>query len=238
LKKQRFLTISPPLADAVGVAGAVLLLPALSAQMATISTINVLIIGGTFILFCTAVYIIRKLEPTANADRLSRVPSWLTQTITMRLLAILFALTLAVLFLQQLGYWESIFVVDDRVLGAGESASFFVYAPGAWIGVSLFYLLVLSSSVRVTIEETSPNYAGLALLGLLGINGMLLLGTAVLQATAFFNGWLGLVGAFIWLLLLFAPPRIWFLTKRPSLLATISYLILLFFCAWQVVFTL
>jgi hypothetical protein len=155
----------------------------------------------------------------------------------MRLLAILFAFALAILFLYQFDYFNAIFVVDDRILGAGESSAFFVYGPGAWIGVSLFYVLILSGSVRVTIEESSPNYAGLMLLGLLGINGMLLLGTAVLHSTTLFNGWLGFVGAFVLLLLLFAPPRIWFLQKRPSLLAIVSFLILLLFCAWQIVFT-
>ena len=237
MKKQQFLTILPLLADAVGAAGVILLLPALSAQMAFISTINVLIIGGAFVLYCTAVYLIRKLEPAANADRLSRLPEWLTQTMSMRLLAILFALALAILFLYQFGYFDAIFVVDDRALGAGESSAFFVYGPGAWIGVSLFYVLVLSGSVRVTIEESSRNYAGLTLLGLLGVNGMLLLGTAVFHSTALFNGWLGMVGAFVLLVLLFAPPRIWFLSKRPSLLATVSYLGLLLFSAFQIAFS-
>ena len=234
-QRQRFLTILPLLADAAGIGGLTLLLPLLSAQFADPSTINVLIISGVFVVYCTAVYLIRKLEPAADAERVSRLPNWLTQIITMRLLAIFFALALAVLFLQQLGYWDSIFVVDDRILGAGESSSFFVYGPGAWIGASLFYVLVLSASVRVTIEEGSRNYAGLALLGLLGVNGMLLLGTAVLHSTNLFSGWLGMVGAFVLLLLLFGPPRIWYLVKRPSLLATFSYLILLLFCAWQVI---
>jgi hypothetical protein len=232
-QKQRFLMILPFLADATGVAGAVLLLPTLSALFAEPSTVNVLLISGAFVVYCTAVYLIRKLEPAADAERRSRLPAWLTQTLTMRLLAIFFALGLAALFLQQFGYWDSIFVVDDRVLGAGESASLFVYGPGAWIAASLFYVLVLSASVRVTIEEESRNYVGLALLGLLGVNGMLLLGTAVLQATGFLSGWLGAVGTFVLLVLLFAPPRIWFSAKRPSLLAALSYLGLLLFCAWQ-----
>ena len=232
-QKQRFLTILPLLADAAGVAGVILLLPTLTALFVEPSTINVLIISGAFVVYCTAVYLIRKLEPAADAERLSRLPAWLAEPLTMRLLAILFSLALAVLFLQQFGYWDSIFVVDDRILGAGESSSFFVYGPGAWIGVSLFYVLVLSASVRVTIEEESRNYSGLALLGLLGVNGMLLLGTAVLQSLNVFSGWLGMSGAFVLLGLLFAPPRIWYLAKRPSLLATFSYLFLLLFCAWQ-----
>jgi branched-subunit amino acid transport protein len=234
-QKQRFLTILPLLVDVAGVAGLVLLLPTLAALFAEPSTINVLIIGGAFVVYCTAVYLIRKLEPAADAERVSRLPAWLTQTLTMRLLAIFFALVLAALLLQQLGYWDSIFVADDRVLGAGESSAFFVYGPGAWIAASLFYVLILSASVRVTIEEMSRNYAALALLGLLGVNGMLLLGTAVLQSTNLFSGWLGMIGAFGLLVLLFAPPRVWYLAKRPSLLAALSYLALLLFCAWQIV---
>lgn len=234
-QKRWFLAILPLLADAAGVAGVGLLLPRLSVQFAEPSTINVLIISGAFVVYCTAVYLIRKLEPNADAERVSRLPGWLTRTITMRLLAIFFALALAVLFLQQFGYWDAIFVVDDRLIGAGESSSFFVYGPGAWIGASLFYVLVLSASVRVTINEESGSYSGLALLGLLGVNGMLVLGTAVLQALAIFSGWAGLVAAFGLLVLLFAPPRIWYLAKRPSLLAALSYLGLLFFCAWQMV---
>ncbi|MCB8977111.1 MAG: hypothetical protein H6657_06750 [Ardenticatenaceae bacterium] len=234
-QKQSFLTILPLLADAVGIAVAAWLLPSLAAQFATLSTINVLILGGAFVVYCTAVYLIRKLEPMADAERVSRLPAWLTATRTMRPLAIFFALAVAVIFLQQLGYWDSIFVVDDRILGAGESSSFFVYGPGAWIAASLFYVLVLSASVRVTIDEGSSSYAGLALLALLGVNGMVVLGTAVLQSTTFFTGWLGAIGGLVLLVLLFAPPRVWYLSKRPSLLASVSYLALLLFYAWQLV---
>ncbi|GJM40315.1 MAG: hypothetical protein DHS20C20_05970 [Ardenticatenaceae bacterium] len=234
-QNRRFLTILPILADAAGAAGMILLLPTLSALFAEVSTFNVLILSGVFVLYCTAVYLIRKLEPADDADRRSRLPEWLTRTLTMRLLAIFFALAFVVELLRQFGYWDSIFVVDDRILGAGESASFFVYGPGALIGSALFYVLVLSASVRVTIEDASRNYAGLALLGLLVVNGAVLVGTAVLQSTQFFNGWLGAVGAFLLLVLLFLPPRIWYLSKRPSLLATISYLALLGVAAWQVI---
>ena len=62
-----------------------------------------------------------------------------------------------------------------------------------------------------------------------------MMGTAVLQATNLFTGWLGAIGAFVLLLLLFAPPRVWYLSKRPSLLAALSYLALLLLCAWQLV---
>ena len=72
--------ILPLLMDAVGAAGIILLLPTLSTQFAELSTINVLILSGAFVLYCTAVYLIRKLEPNADAERISRLPAWLTTT--------------------------------------------------------------------------------------------------------------------------------------------------------------
>jgi len=61
----------------------------------------------------------------------------------------------------------------------------------------------------------------LALLGLLGANGMLLLMTAVFRTMAL-PWWL----VFPALLLLFGPPRVWYLRKRPSYLPLITFLLM------------
>lgn len=218
----------PLLADAAALLAGFFLLPALAAQMAAPSTMNVIILTAAFVLYCIAVYLIRKLEPAGGRVPL---PEALLRPLTMRVLAVLFALAFAALILAQFGYWDLIFVVDDRVLGAGESSAFFVYGPGAWIGASLFYVLVLSASVRVTIRQGQANYSWLALLGLLGINGMLLLVTAVLQplwSTGNLpTGLAGFLPALLLLTLLFAPPRIWYLVKRPSRLSLASFVLVL-----------
>jgi hypothetical protein len=145
----------------------------------------------------------------------------------MAVLAVLFSLTLAVLMLDQMGYWDSIFVVNDRKLGAGESSALFVYAPGAFIATALFYVLVLSGKVRESILRQSRRYAPLALLGLVGVNGMMMMMTAVLHSLNL-NWWLILPA----LLLLFGPPRIWVLAKRPSPLPLITFLLLVGVYAW------
>lgn len=194
-----------------------------SAWFAERQVTNVVALTLVYFVFCVAVYLIRKLEPQLTAAEAKlNIPEWLMRRSSMTVFAVVFGLTLAVLLLNQLGYWESIFIVDDRRLGAGESSAFFVYAPGAFIAAALFYILVLSAPTRETILVHSRRYVPLALVGLAGVNGMLLLLTAVLQSLLF--PWYFLLPT---LLLLFGPPRVWYLVKRPSLLPVISFLLML-----------
>lgn len=220
-----------PIADGTAVVVGYLFLAELSAWFAGRQVMNVIALTLVYFGFCVAVYLIRKLEPQqTSAEAKLRVPEWLTRRPLMAALAVLFGLTLAVLLLNQLGYWESIFIVDDRQLGAGESAAFFVYAPGAFIAAAFFYILVLSAPTRETILVNSRRYVPLALLGLLGANGMLLLLTAVFQAMAL-PGWFVLPA----LLLLFGPPRVWYLQKRPSYLPLVTFFLLILLYAWQII---
>jgi hypothetical protein len=116
-------------------------------------------------------------------------------------------------------------------LGAGESSAFFVYGPGAWLGATLFYVLVLSADVRPTIARGTPRYQPLTAVSLLLVNGMVLVGTAAFAATLarwqlttpLIVGLLLLAAAAFWL-----PPRLWYLTKQPlpSTLLTFTLFIL------------
>ena len=229
-QENRLLPYLTLLADATAVLAAFLWLANLTDYFTNRNSLNVIWITIVFFFFCIAVYLVRKLEPQIRwADAAWHVPDWLTNRIVMAVLAALFSLSLATLMLDQVGYWQSIFEVDDRVLGAGESSSYFVFAPGAFLAISFFYILVLSGQTRETILLDQGRYVPLALFGLLGINGMLLLYTAVLQGMAL-SSWLILVA----LLLLFGPPRLWYLTKRPSWPPLVTFLImLLFFASFQ-----
>ncbi|MCL4262786.1 MAG: hypothetical protein KJ069_06205 [Anaerolineae bacterium] len=211
-----------PVVDGTAVLLGFFFLADLSAWFAERRATNVVALTLVYFVFCVAVYLIRKLEPqlTAAEAKLT-IPEWLTRRPSMTVFAVVFGLTLAVLLLNQLGYWESIFIVDDRRLGAGESSAFFVYAPGAFIAAALFYILVLSAPTRETILVNSRRYVPLALLGLAGVNGMMLLLTAVFQSLHL--PWYLLLPT---LLLLFGPPRVWYFVKRPSFLPVISFLLL------------
>lgn len=201
--------------------------------------VNVIRIVFIYALFCVAVYLIRKLEkqiPPENGH--FALPSWATSVPFMRVMGVLFGVTLVLLILDQLGYFQSIFIVDDRVLGAGESSAFFVYGPGALLAVSLFYILVVSGETRESVLLTEGRYIPMALLGLLGTNGMLVLITAVFRAHLFL--WtvpqtiLMAMLATLLLIILFGPPRIWYLTKRPSWIPLVSFVVMLLYFAWQV----
>ncbi len=192
--------------------------------------LNVIALTAVYLFFCVAVYLIRKLAtPASAAHTRLQPPGWLLRRGTMATLAVLFGLTLAVLLLNQLGYWDAIFIVDDRKLGAGESAAFFVYAPGAFMAAAFFYILVLSGQTRETILPGSGRYVLLALVGLVGVNSMMLLLTAVLHSLSL-DWWIILPS----LLLLFGPPRAWYLVKRPSVLPLFSFLLLILFYSWQI----
>ncbi len=227
-------------ADGAAVLAGVVWLPKLANWLEDRNTLNVILITVWYFFFCIAVYLVRKLEKQRPpGETRFIIPPLLTNVKFLRVMGALFGVTLLLVVLDQLGYFQSIFLVDDRVLGAGESAAFFAFGPGALLAGSLFYILVLSGETRETIPVSAGRYAPLALLGLLGVNGMALLLTAAFRASFSLWQWPRLLPAAllagVWLLLLFAPPRIWYLTKRPSWIPLITFIVMFACFAWQIV---
>lgn len=228
------------IADGAAILAGILWLPQLISWLESRNTLNVILITVLYFFFCIAVYLIRKLEKQLPSESAKfTIPPIFTNVKFLRVMGALFGVTLLLLILDQLGYFQSIFVVDDRMLGAGESSAFFVFGPGALLAGSLFYVLVLSGETRETVLVNSRRYVPLALFGLLGVNGMMLLLTAVFRAELSLWQWprtlLAALLAGIWLLLLFAPPRIWYLTKRPSWTPVITFIIMLIYFTWQII---
>lgn len=228
------------IADGAAILAGILWLPQLISWLESRNTLNVILITVLYFFFCIAVYLIRKLEKQLPSERAKfAIPSLFTNVKFLRVIGTFFGVTLLLIILDQLGYFQSIFVVDDRVLGAGESSAFFVFGPGALLAGSLFYILVLSGETRETVLVNSRRYVPMALFGLLGVNGMMLLLTAVFRAEFSLWQWprtlLAALLAGIWLLLLFAPPRIWYLTKRPSWTPVITFTIMLIYFTWQII---
>ena len=201
---------------------------------------QVLTIGILYTLFCTAVYQLRQLAPQLPQEegRLP-LPDMHQRANTLGILAGLFGIILAVLFLDLLGYWQSIFIVNDRQLGAGESSAFFAYAPGAFVATALLYILILSGKNEGVIPLDSNRYHLTTLLTLLGINGMLLAFSVVFQGIV--QTWTAVSPLltfpliFLLLLLLLGPPRLWYLTKRPLYSPLLTFLLLLLYYSWRVV---
>lgn len=227
------LAAAPVAADAVALILLLWWLRPLAQGLQEQSGLNVVWLGGAYTLLCLGVYAIRKLEPTPSAT----AGPWLGARMRAALGA-LFGLAMMTAVAWQLGFFDVAATLDPMALGEGEAASFFVFAPSAWLGLSLFYVIVLAFNVTPTISRSARSYPWLALAGLLGVNAMLLLATAQLRAVAaeVVSGgrFLWFAAGFVALLLLFAPPRLLYLSRQPRLIAAITSLVLLASCAWWI----
>ena len=199
----------------------------LANQFQTLSAINATILGGVFILFCFAVYWLKKLEPTSEQTP-NWIPSFTLSVTGQRVLGVCVGVGLALGVAHQLGYLESIFIVDDRVLGAGESSAFFVYGPASWLGGGLIYMLILSSTTPPRFLRNDSRFNLFAILGLAGVNLMLVFAMAELSAAIQSNNILWAFAIFPILLIWFLPTRLVYITKKPQLSGSISFAILLF----------
>ncbi|MFO7537655.1 MAG: hypothetical protein R6X32_06295 [Chloroflexota bacterium] len=198
------------------------LLPAVAPWLQTGRPLNAAVIISIFVFFWLSVFMLKRLAaaPGAAGQR-TRLPDWLFTPRVQVILGVAFALALMTGLAHQIGYFDSIFLVDDRELGAGESASFFVLIPGTWLAMTLLYILPLASIPRDRLARRSPWYYVVLLLALLGVNVMLVTAVAelytlhhlIMRGAGFSLVWL--LGSFLLLALLFAPTRLWYWWKVP-----------------------
>ena len=232
IQKSIWLTAVPIIIDILTLIALIVWESTLSTQFQTLSAINASILGGTFILFCFAVYWLKKLEPRVDTTSGSWIPAQLLSVTGQRVLGIVFGVALALGIAHQLGYMESIFIVDDRVLGAGESSAFFVYGPASWLSAGLIYALILSSTTPPRFLQEESRYAIMAALGLIGVDLMLVLATAELHAAIQSANFLWFFAALLILIAFFVPTRLVYLTKQPQISSLVSFAILLLVAAW------
>jgi hypothetical protein len=229
----------PYLADAAGFLLLALLFTPLSARLQTWSTGNVLVLAAVYLLFCGGIYLLRKLEPAPGAaDRLF-LPAWWWSAPVQGTFGVLFGLMMMLAFTHQLGYLEIMPLIDVRKMGSGEAAAFFGLAPAAWLAFSLLYTLLLVSSFETAVPAHSRYYGLPALASLLAANLMLLLLAAEIRVLLAElgvgqNGWLFLP-VLVVLGLLFAPARLWYLSRQPQWGTAVTFTLLLLFAAYLVV---
>lgn len=210
MKQTSFLPIL--IADGLALLGYVLLLPLLSHWLMVRSGLNVLLLLLLYGFFWWGVYRLRQLETAVPETAVPSLWRWLLSPATRGVLAVLFALGLMTAISYELGYFDAIQIAK---LGEGESAAFFVLAPGAWLSIALLYVPALAFSVRPAIAVASSRYNQASLLGLVAVNLLLI------QAIALFRVSVG--SAWYWwpLILLalgvwFGPPRLLYAAKQPG----------------------
>lgn len=213
----------PVAADATAVLALFLLLPLLANSFAAPSGLNALWLVLSYIWFAASVLIIRKQRAVGDN------PASIGQKVRIGL-ALLFAAGLSLAISHQLGYLDTMLEVNPRELGAGESAAFFVLAPGAWLGFSLLYVIFLGFHVRDT-AQSSPWLIGFSLLG---INATAVLAAAEIRVVLDLFGIeqpLSFLLGLGMLILFVGPPRLIHLRKQSVSWPQITFLGFLFLAA-------
>jgi hypothetical protein len=228
----------PVIADGMTFLAMLILLPVFAQRLEEPSGWNALLLILFYLLFCVGVYMIRKLESQAESSRW-QPPAFFLDHRVRAVLAFLFGLLMMTTVAYQIGYFESIQSMGASTLDEGDSSALFVYMPGALLGFSMLYILVLAFPVHSNITADSKQFPVLALMGLVLANGMLFFTTAQAKGMATALGLPDGVGvyvaSFLVLLISFAPPRLLYQSKQPYPYGLISFLILLLIAGWQVV---
>jgi len=232
------MTALPVIADGAAFLALLLWLPSLSMKLVQPSGWNALLLVVLYILFCTGVYLIRKLEPQPGIGRYAP-PAILLNSKVRAVLAFLFGLLMMSTVAYQLGYFATIQSLSAATLNEGNSSALFVYMPGALLGFSMLYILVLAFPVQANQTPGSNRYAIVALIGLILANGMLLFTASQARAIGIALGLAPGAGAallsFLVLLISFAPPRLLYQYRQPTLSGLLSFAILLLAATWQII---
>ena len=223
----------PFLADLLGVGLAFLLLPVLSEQLQELGFINSVMLGLFFLLFCLAVYALKKLAPAGPP-----VGEILLGKRPLAVLGVFFALVFSLAIAYTAGFLDSVIGVNRFLLDEPAVTIYLLLTPASWFGLSLIYMLLLSSEAEQTVQVGSGRYALLSLLGLTGVNLMAVAFAAVgiALSTRYSPAAIPLLAflTFLLYLLLFAPPRLLYQTKqpRPWWLGLVTFLPFLLYMAW------
>lgn len=207
-RQNSWLSIAPLAADLLVMLLAIFLFLPLAHQLLVPAGLNALLVTVAFIAFSIGVYGVRKLEasnPAAAPDNGDNfLPSRLRGA-----LAFLFGLVMAGAIAHQLGYFASIQVTGIGDINEGATAAFYSFAPGAWLGFAMLYVLVLAFPLRPTVSVGSARYTSATLFGLATFGFMLLVLAAELAVVLMpLSSLWGMIWFVALLLLLFLPPRI------------------------------
>lgn len=230
--------VLPVIVDGLAFLAILFVLPGFALRLEQPSGWNALSLVLFYLMFCVGVYLIRKLEAREQISRW-QPPSIFLDPKVRALLAFLFGLLMMTTLAYQIGYFESIQSLGSAALDEGDSSALIVYMPGALLGFSMLYILILAFPVQSNVSSDRRLFPILAFLGLVLANNMLFFGTAqaraITTALGIKDGPALFVASFLLVLLSFAPPRLIYQNKRPQPYGLVSFFLLLLFAAWQII---
>lgn len=227
--------IAPVLADLIGLVLFWALVPRLTTRFQQKATVNALIIGGVFLLFCVAVVFVRRLQGETEGAYID--PGGLSV-----FLGLMFGILVSFMMAEATGLFENLDTMDldanNPVVSVGILAIMLL-----WLVLIFLYPGILMAKIKPAIGQASGSYAWIELLSLLGINLMVTVTAAHWQAyfadTTPYEG-LGLgakllifAATFVFFLLFYAPPRLLFLNKIKHPSGIVTFLLQLGYIVWQ-----
>lgn len=222
-------------ADLAGFALALWLLPPLSRQFQNLGVINSVLMGLFFVLFCLAVFGLKKLRPRTTSG--ASLPAILFEKQTLGALGVIFALAISTATAYVVGFLDSVVAINRGLLDEPSITIYLLLTPASWFGLALIYILVLTNETDPTVEPASGRYWVVSLLSLAGVNLMGVVFTAVWQAL--WQRFTGLQGAalfiamnFILYVFLIGPPRLIYFSRSQSVLSLVTLLPFLLFLAF------
>ena len=227
--------IAPPLvADLIGLVLILLLLPPLGRQFENLGFINSVWMGFFFVLFCLAVYGLKKLRPFSPQSQVAL--SFLLEKQTLGGFGVLFALSISTATAYVVGFLDSVILINRGLLDEPSVTIYLLLTPASWFGLSLIYMLLLTSETEAIIDPQTARYGIVSILGLAGVNLMGAILTAVWQALwQRFSG----VGGAAWIvalnlvlfLFLLGPPRLIYIARNRNLISLLTFLPVLVYLA-------
>lgn len=227
--------LPPLLADLAGLLLIVLVLAPMARQFQDLGFANSVWMGFFFVLFCLAVYGLKKLRPVAGQEQ--GLLAFFFEKNTLGALGVLFALSISAATAYVVGFLDSVVAINRGLLDEPSVTIYLLLTPASWFGLALIYMLLLTSETDATVEPQTAHYALFSFLGLAGVNLMGVVFTAVWQALwRRFSGvdgsaWLVLLNFVLYLFLL-SPPRLIYVARSRSILAVLTLLPLLLYMAF------
>lgn len=230
-------TLIPFMADLIGVALAFVLLSPLADRLQEMAFFNSVLLGLAFLLFCLAVYALKKLSPAGAAPVEPAGFAGILAHRPLSVLGVFFALVFTVAIAYVVGFLNSVVGVNRFLLDEPAVTIYLLLTPASWFGLSLIYMLLLSGETEQTVQPGSGRYALFSLLGLSGVNLMAVAFTAVGNVFWASFGipdavYLAVLLTFLLYLLLFLPPRLLYEAKQPRPWGVVTFLPLLLYLAW------
>lgn len=211
------------------------LVPVLAARFQQKSAVNAALVGSVYLLFCAAVYLMRRLEGETAA---SAFPNIFLLAFT----GVVFGLLINFMMADTAGIFDNLDLLDFDLNSAAASLGLFTGAI-VWFLFTFLYTGVLIAKIRPTIFSTSWQHTLLQFLTLFAVNLMIIVATAHWEA--YFAGTepydtiapggkiLIFLLVYLFFLFFYAPPRLLFLMKSPRWTSIVTFLLQTSYYVWR-----